>query len=138
MDTCTYLTFDGTCETAMGFYAEALGGKVLMMLKYKEAPTGEPVSPAAAERIMHARIELPGGRLLMASDAPAEHYRTPQGFMVQIGVDRPADAERVFAALAKGGIITMAMAETFWAHRFGMLTDRFGVPWMVNCEKAPA
>jgi PhnB protein len=76
-----------------------------------------------------------GDTVLMASDAPDGRYRKPQGFSVSLGVDAPADAERIFAELSEGGSVTMPMEETFFAARFGMLTDRFGTPWMVICEK---
>jgi PhnB protein len=83
---------------------------------------------------MHARLVV-GDTVLMGSDAPGERYEKMQGFSVALGVDEPEWAERVFNALAAGGTVTMPIQETFWAHRFGMLVDRFGTPWMVNCEK---
>jgi PhnB protein len=73
--------------------------------------------------------------LLMASDAPPTHSESMQGFKVNIGVDDPKEAERIFQALSEGGTVQMPIQETFWAVRFGMLVDRFGTPWMVNCEK---
>jgi PhnB protein len=76
-----------------------------------------------------------GDQALMASDAPPEHYRPMQGFSVTVGVEEPAEAERIFKAFAEGGQVTMPIQETFWALRFGMLVDRFGTPWFVNCEK---
>lgn len=72
---------------------------------------------------------------LLGCDAPSDRYQTPQGFNVMAAVDDPDDAERIFKKLAEGGTISMPCQETFWAHRFGMCTDRFGIPWMVNCEK---
>ena len=83
---------------------------------------------------MHARLVV-GGNVLMGSDAPLGHGGVADGFRVNIGVDDPAEAERIFAGLAEGGSVEMPIAETFWAIRFGMLTDRFGTPWMVNCER---
>lgn len=134
MDMCTYLSFNGSCENAFKFYEKALGGKILMMMRYSDAPPDHPPMQMVKDRIMHARMQI-GDRLLMASDAPAEHFTPPQGFHVQVGVSDPAEAERIYKALAAGGKQTMPMAETFWARRFGMLVDKFGIPWMINCEK---
>lgn len=134
MDLTTYLAFNGQCEAAFTFYERALGGKILMMMHYADAPDCMPSSNDGADRIMHARLQV-GDRLLMGGDAPSAHFTKPQGFCVQIGTDDPGEAERLFRALSDGGTITMPIAETFWARKFGMLTDRFGTPWMVNCEK---
>ena len=86
---------------------------------------------------MHARLML-GDKALMASDAPGGRFEPPKGFHVNIGVDEPAEAERIFHALAENGTVTMPLQETFWATRFGMLVDQFGIPWMINCEKKAA
>ena len=135
MDLVTYLAFDGRCEEAFKFYEKALGGKILMMMKIADAPPGMPITPGSEKRIMHARLAV-GNRLLMGGDAPMGNHSKPQGFSVSIQVDKPADAERMFQALSDGGSVMMPIAETFWAQRFGMLTDKFGIPWMVNCELA--
>ena len=134
MDLVTYLGFDGQCEAAFKHYEKVLGGKILMMMRMADAPAGTPMPPDAANRIMHARLEV-GDRLLMGGDAPPGRSAKPQGFCANIMVDDPAEAERIFRDLGEGGTVTMPMSETFWAAKFGMLTDRFGVPWMVNCEK---
>jgi PhnB protein len=76
-----------------------------------------------------------GDKILMGSDAPPDRYKPMQGFSVTLGIDEPAEADRVFHALSEGGSVTMPIQETFWARRFGMLVDRFGTPWMINCEK---
>ncbi len=131
----SYLAFDGTCEQAFRFYEKVLGGKIVMMMKYRDMPGAPPAPPEVQDRVMHARLML-DGLPLMGGDSPMGRHSKPQGFCVNIAVSSPAEAERVFAGLAKGGTITMPMAETFWARRFGMLTDKFGTPWMVNCEKA--
>jgi PhnB protein len=137
-DLVTYLAFDGRCEAAFTFYEQALRGKILMMLRIADAPPEVPRTPGSENRIMHARLQV-GDRLLMGGDAP-QHipFTPPQGFCSNIMVDDPAEADRVFNALAEGGKVTMPIGETFWAQRFGILTDKFGVPWMVNCEKCPA
>jgi PhnB protein len=84
---------------------------------------------------MHARLDLPDGGQLLGSDAPGGLYQKPQGISVSLEIGMPEEAERIFAALGEGGNITMPIQETFWAHRFGMLTDRFGIPWMIDCMK---
>ena len=134
MDLNTYLGFDGQCEAAFKHYEKVLGGKILMMLRNADAPPGTPIPAESANRIMHARLQV-GDRLLMGGDAPSGRGSKPQGFCANIMVDDPAEAERIFRELGAGGTVTMPITETFWARRFGMLTDKFGIPWMVNCEK---
>lgn len=134
MKLVTYLAFDGQCEAAFKHYEKVLGGKILMLMRGADAPPGIPVPPEARDRIMHARLAV-GDELLMGGDAPPGRGCHPQGFSAHIKVDTPADAERIFRELGAGGSVMMPIAESFWARRFGMLTDRFGIPWMVNCEK---
>ena len=129
-----YLNFRGNCEEAFKAYEKILGGRILAMSKARGTPMEGHVAPDFLDKIMHARMKV-GDALIMGSDSPSNMGKVPQGFSVCIGADTPAEAERIYAALADGGNQTMAMAETFWAHRFGMCTDRFGTPWMVNCEK---
>jgi len=136
MDLVTYLGFDGRCEEAFRHYEKVLGGKILMMLRMADAPCGTPIAPGSEQRIMHARLKV-GDRLLMGGDAPSQHFSKPQGFCANIMLDDVAEAERVFRGLGEGGQVNMPIGETFWARRFGMLIDRFGIPWMVNCEKDP-
>lgn len=135
MDLNTYLYFDGTCQDAFRLYEKVLGGRIVMMLRYADAPAAQPVSSGTENRIMHARL-LAGGRFLMGSDTPSGKYRTPQGFSVAVNVGTPEEAERVFAGLAEGGSVHTPLMETFFAHKFGMLQDRFGIAWLVNCEKS--
>lgn len=130
-----YLFFNGTCEEAFKFYAELLGGRIETMITYAEAPAEEGGSPEQEDKIMHAYLKI-GDQALMASDAPPQRYEETKGFYVQLSIGEPEEAERVFKALAEGGGIHMSLQETFWARRFGMLVDRFGVPWMVNCNKS--
>jgi PhnB protein len=129
-----YLMFNGQCEAAFRFYEQALGGKIVAMTTFGDSPMAEQSPAELRGQIMHARLVV-GDTVLMGSDAPGERYEKMQGFSVALGVDEPEWAERVFNALAAGGTVTMPIQETFWAHRFGMLVDRFGTPWMVNCEK---
>jgi uncharacterized glyoxalase superfamily protein PhnB/uncharacterized protein YndB with AHSA1/START domain len=135
MDLVTYLGFDGDCEAAFRHYEKVLGGKILMMIHYADAPTEVEQEPGAERRIMHARLQV-GRHLLMGGDSPAEHFSKPQGFCANVMVEDPGEAERIFRELAVDGTVTMPISETFWARKFGMLTDKFGIPWMVNCEKS--
>ena len=130
-----YLHFDGTCAEAFRFYEKTFGGTDLTMLPFTEM--GDPElakAPWAKGRMMHARLVV-GEISLLGADAPPGRFQKPQGFGVSLSVDTPEEAERIYAALEDGGEVTMPMQETFWAQRFGMVTDRFGIPWMVNCEK---
>ncbi|MGI8723942.1 MAG: VOC family protein [Methyloceanibacter sp.] len=129
-----YLTFDGNCEEAFNFYASVLGGKIVAMMTHKDMPGDEQAPPDYADKILHARLIF-GDNVLMASDAPKERFEKMQGMEVALNIADEAEAERVYAALLEGGTATMPLQETFWAKRFGMLTDRFGTPWMINCEK---
>jgi PhnB protein len=130
-----YLLFNGDCEAAFQFYAKVLGGKIEAMMPHTGTPA-EPFVPAEwRNKILHARMTV-GEAVLMASDAPPGRYSKPQGFSVSTNVKDPAEAERIFKALSEGGTITMPFEKTFWAERFGMATDRYGIPWMVNCESA--
>ena len=129
-----YLHFNGNCREAMEFYAKVLGGKVLAMMTFADMPSDQPASQETRDLIVHARLAI-GDELLMASDAPADRFEKPQGFSVTLTIKEPTEAERVYNALAEGGTVMMPVGETFWARKFAMLKDRFGTPWMINCEK---
>jgi len=129
-----YLAFNGQCEAAFKFYERCLGGKIEMLMTHGESPMVDQVPPEWRGKVMHARLTV-GDKVLMGSDAPPERYEGTKGFCVSIGIDTPADAERIFRELSEGGAVQMPLQETFWALRFGMLVDRFGIPWMVNCER---
>ena len=129
-----YLTFSGQCEAAFKFYEKVLGGKIEAMIPHAGTPAEEHVSADWRDKIMHARMVV-GDKILMGSDAPPEHYEKMKGFSVSLGIEKPADADRIFGALAENGTVQMPIQETFWAQRFGMLVDRFGTPWMINCDK---
>jgi PhnB protein len=128
-----YLHFSGNCKEAFEFYQKVLGAKPLMMMTFGDAPPSANHDPAMAKKIIHARIQI-GDTLLMGSDAPPERFHKPQGFTVNVSCDKAEEADRVFGALAAGGQTTMPIQKTFWAERFGMLVDKYGIPWMVNCE----
>jgi PhnB protein len=129
-----YLNFPGTCEEAMNTYAKILGGKIVAMLTYGDMPGDHPIPDDMRRKIAHARI-LVDDQVLMASDAGPDRYKPMQGVSVTLNVPEPAEADRVFGALATDGTAIMPLEETFWAQKFGVLVDRFGTQWMINCEK---
>ncbi len=130
-----YLNFDGQCAEAFRFYAQVLGGTIEAMMTHGESPIAGQVPPGWHDRILHARLVV-GDQVLLASDSPPEQYQKPQGLYVSLSIDKPADAQRIFDALAENGTVTMPFEKTFWAAGgFGMLVDRFGTPWMINCEQ---
>jgi PhnB protein len=134
MQLSPYLNFNGQCEAAFKFYERVLGGKIEAMITYAGTPAEEHAPPELRNKILHARL-IVGSDALMGSDAPPDRYDAPKGFSVSLQIDDPADAERIFHALTENGIVQMPIQQTFWADRFGMLVDQFGVAWMVNCGK---
>ena len=130
-----YLVFNGRCQEAFTFYAECLGGKIEAMLPHAGTPAEGHVPAEWREKIMHARLSV-GEDVIMGSDAPPGHFEQPKGFSVTIQLTDPAKADRIFQRLSEGATVTMPIQQTFWASRFGMLVDRFGTPWMVNCQAA--
>jgi PhnB protein len=127
-----YLMFDGQCEAAFNFYAECLGGSVEMM-RYADSPEDMGVPAEFQQRIMHACLTV-GDQVLMASDTlPQSPYEGIKGCSISLQVDNVPEAERLYAALSAQGSVQMELQQTFWATRFAMLTDRFGVSWMINC-----
>ena len=134
MQLSTYLYFNGDCEAALKFYEQCLGAKIDGLMKFRGSPAAETVPPDWLDKVLHARL-IVGRNELMASDAPPGHYEGQKGFSISISVNDPAEAERLFRDLSEKGKVTMPMQQTFWAVRFGMAVDRFGIPWMVNCEQ---
>ena len=130
-----YLTFNGQCEAAFKFYERCLGGKIVAMMPHEGTPAAEHVPAEWRNKILHARLTV-GDQLVMGSDAPPDRYEEPKGFSVSVQIKDPAEAERIFHALAENAKVQMPIQQTFWAARFGMLTDQFGIPWMINCEQA--
>lgn len=135
MQLIPYLIFNGKCAEAFKFYEQCLGGKIAAMFTHGETPAAEHVPPEQHDLIMHVRLEVDGA-VLMGSDTPRDSYEPPTGTHVSLNLSDLAKAERIFNALAEGGSVAMPFEETFWAAGFGMVTDRFGTPWMINCEKA--
>jgi PhnB protein len=132
-----YLFFGGRCEEAIEFYRTALGAELQMMTRFKESPEPHRGTPDCfEEKIMHASLRI-GDTILMASDGQCNGPANFDGFSISVTVPDEAEAERVFAALSEGGLVTMPLEKTFWAPKFGMLQDRFGVGWMVSMVHKP-
>ncbi|UVE16973.1 VOC family protein [Pseudomonas sp. LS44] len=129
-----YLFFNGRCEEAMAFYGKAIGAKTSYLMRFKEAPEAESNGSNDPEKIMHANLQI-GANQIMCSDGMNEGPTNFAGFSLSIAVTSPEQAKQLFDALADGGQVTMPLQQTFWAKSFGMLVDRFGVPWMINCEQ---
>ncbi len=128
-----YLNFDGRCEEAIEFYRRALGAEVEMLMRHKESPQKPPpgmVPPGTENKIMHASLRI-GGTTVMASDGRCQGKPNFQGVSLSLGVADDAEAEKRFAALSDGGQVQMPLTKTFFASRFGIVADRFGVNWMV-------
>lgn len=126
-----YLFFGGRCEEALEFYRAALGAQVEMLMRFNESPEPHELPECFADKIMHASVRI-GATTLMASDGRCEGPVNFEGFSLSLTVPDEAEAERAFAALAEGGLVTMPLEKTFWARKFGLLQDRFGVGWMVS------
>jgi PhnB protein len=132
-DLVPYLAFDGNCADAMRFYERALEGRIETMLRFADSPMAAQVPQEFWHRIMHARMALPGGAMLYAGDAMGQvPYQGMHGVSLTLNYDTVPEANRIFERLADGGKVTMAMAPTFWAKSFGMVTDKFGTHWIVN------
>jgi PhnB protein len=132
-----YLFFGGRCEEAIEFYRKALGAEVERLARFDDAPERQAGLPECFDKkIMHASLRI-GETTIMASDGRCDGQATFEGFSLSITVPDEAEADRVFAALSDGGLVTMPLEKTFWAPKFGMLQDRFGVGWMVSVMHKP-
>ncbi|XGC80631.1 VOC family protein [Bdellovibrio bacteriovorus] len=133
-DVNTYLTFDGSCKEAMSFYQKCLECE-LNMVTFGESNV--PAPPEAKDRVMHARLSKGAMTLIMASDTmPGMQCRQGDNFSISLNCESSSEAEKFFASLSEGGMVKMALQETFWASKFAMFTDKFGINWMINLEKA--
>jgi PhnB protein len=130
-----YLSFNGNCEEAFKFYEKALGAKIEGMMTHAGSPMASQTPANWQNKIMHARLTV-DGQVLMGSDVPPDKYQLPKGVSITLSTKKVEEAERIFQALSDNAKVEMPLQETFWAVRFGMLRDRFGIPWMINCEKA--
>ncbi len=135
MHLTTHLNFNGECETAFQFYAGLLGGKINNLRTWAGSPMEKHVPAEWAKKVIHASMSV-GDGMLSGADSPPDRYEAPKGFTMTIELSDEAEAERIFAALAENGKVNMPLQKTYWATRFGMLTDRFGIPWMINCGGA--
>ena len=128
-----YLFFEGRCEEALAFYANAIGARIEAVLRYADSPDPVPdgrLPPGSEGKVMHARFHV-GGAPIMASDGLCAGKSAFQGFSLSLPAKDEAEARRLFAALAEGGEVRMPLGKTFFSPAFGMVADRFGVPWMV-------
>jgi PhnB protein len=130
-----YLFFEGRAEEAIQFYQQALGAELEMLMRYRENPDKAqmPLPPGSDDQVMHASFKV-GGQRVMASDGMCSGEAKFGGFALSLTARDLAHAKQLFEALAPGGKIDMPLEKTFWAESFGMLTDRFGVQWMVGTE----
>jgi PhnB protein len=133
-----YIGFNGTCAEAMRFYERTLGGTLELLMRNADSPFAAQTAKEHADRIIHARLALPGGGSLYAGDSPPQMpYTGIHGVGLTLNFDTVAQATITFNALAEGGKVTMGLQPMFWARIWGMLTDKFGVPWIVNGELLP-
>ena len=136
MQMSPYLSFNGQCEAAFTFYEQCLGGKPGPMFRYAGSPLAGQVSADWADKIMHGSIAI-GGQVVQGADVAPGQYEAPKGVSLSLQIPDAEEGKRVFRELANGGRVVMPFEATFWAAGFGMVVDRFGIPWLVNCE-APA
>jgi len=132
-----YLSFDGQCEEAFKFYEKCLGGKITFMMTWEGSPMASQTPPGWDKKILHAGLAV-GEGVLEGSDALPGQYKKQRTFSVMLRPKDAGEAERIFKALEEEGMVQFPMNETFWALRFGMVVDRFGIPWLINCEKPAA
>ncbi len=125
-----YLFFDGKCDEALEFYKTAVGANPTMVMRFKDAPDKSMITPGTENKVMHAHVKIGDAAVLM-SDGRCQGNTNFQGFALTISAKNETEADKLFGALAAGGRVTMPMAKTFFSPRFGMLTDKFGVGWIV-------
>ena len=135
MEMTAYLSFKGDCEAAFKFYERCLGAQPGAIFRYAGSPMAGQVPPDWSDKVMHGSLTV-GGQAIMAADVAPEQDEEPKGFSLSLQMKSVADAERIFRELATEGRVVMQLEKTFWADRFGMVVDRFGIPWLINCEGA--
>ena len=135
MQISPYLSFKGDCEAAFKFYEQCLGGRLGAIFRYAGTSLADQVPADWQDKVMHGSVTV-GEQVLMGGDVAPDRYEAPKGFTLSIQIKSTADAERIFHELANGGGVVLPLEKTFWAERFGMLVDRFGIPWQINCEGA--
>ncbi len=128
-----YLSFDGNCAEAMHFYEKTLGGTIKVMMSGSQVPVHDEMAAAFGDRILNSQLELPGGTMLYGGDCPTHMpYEGIKGVSLTLNFDTVEEGEEIFNKLADGGQVFMPYAPTFWAEKFGVVTDKFGVTWVVN------
>jgi len=130
-----YLSYKGQCEEAFTFYQNCFGGRITAKTRYGETSMSEQVPGGWRDKIIYAEMTI-GDMVLMGGDPPPARYSEPRGFSLTVEVDDPEEAERIFSALSENGSVTVPLEESAWADCFGMLTDQFGIPWMVMYRKS--
>jgi PhnB protein len=135
MHVSAYLSFKGDCEAAFKFYEQCLGGQLGQIFRYAGSPLTDQVPDDWSDKVMHGSITV-GGQVLMGGDVAPDRYEEPKGFSLSIQITSTDEAERIFRELTKDGRVVMPLEKTFWAARFGMVVDRFGIPWLINCEES--
>ena len=133
LDIAAYLSFNGNCAEAFRFYEEVLGAKPGLLFRYADSPMADVVPAGWDNKIMHGSVHI-GNHLLEGADVPPERYEEPKGFSLSLNARSSQEADELFEKLANGGRVVYPIATTFWSERFGMVVDRFGIPWMINCE----
>jgi PhnB protein len=131
----TYLSFRGDCEDAFKLYERCLGGRLGTIFRYAGTPLASEVPADWQDKVMHGSVTF-GEQVLMGGDVAPDRYEEPKGFSLSIHITSTADAERIFSELARDGRVVVPLGQTFWAARFGHLIDRFGIPWLINCEES--
>jgi len=133
MQVNAYLNFNGQCEAAFKCYEQCLGAEIGTIFRYAGTPLAESVPANWHDKVMHGTLTV-GGQMMMGGDVAPDRYEAPRGFSLSIHIKTTADGERIFHELSRGGTVVVPLEKTFWAGRFGMVVDRFGIPWMINCE----
>jgi len=128
-----YLSFRGECEAAFRFYEQCLGGQLGAIFRYAGTPLADQVPADWSDKVMHGSLKV-GDQVLMGADVAPDRYEEPKGFSMSLHIQSTADAERIFHELARGGRVVVPLEKTFWAALFGMVVDRFRIPWLINCE----
>jgi PhnB protein len=129
-----YLSFNGRCDEAIEFYQKALGAEVMMLMRFKQAPDQSMVRAETAEKVMHARLRIRDAIVLMSDGMCNGEPQKFEGFSLTLSVSSAEEVDRAFNALVEGGQVRMPLDKTFFSPRFGMLTDKFGVCWIILVE----
>jgi PhnB protein len=133
MQMSLYLSFNGQCEAAFRFYEECLGATLGPIFRYAGTPMADQVPAEWQDKVMHGSVSV-GEQVLMGGDVAPDRYEAPKGFSLSLQITSTTEAERLFRELGKDGSVAVPLEKTFWAERFGMVVDRFGIPWLINCE----